>query len=96
LGADEATALINKDEQRTGLQPPKYAFTPKKVVTLVYPAASRSTYRLEQQVSSELERHTNSTRKDKQNAIHGHCQNHERLRRRRLPPDEFGDHEKVT
>jgi hypothetical protein len=45
LGADEATALINTDAQRTGLQPPKYAFTPKKVVTRVDPAPSRSTYR---------------------------------------------------
>ncbi len=35
---------------------------------------------VEQQLSSELERQTNSTRKDKHNAIHGHRQSLERLR----------------
>src|SRR6267378_7167311 len=42
---------------------------------------------VEHQLSSELERQTNSTRKDKQNAIHGHRQSHERLRKRRRTPD---------
>src|SRR5215471_20853644 len=37
---------------------------------------------VEQQLSYELERQPNSTRKDKQNAIHGHRQNHLRKRRR--------------
>src|ERR1700735_5941704 len=35
---------------------------------------------VEHPLSSELERQTNSTRKDEQNAIHGHCQSHGRLR----------------
>jgi len=41
---------------------------------------------VEQQLSSELERQTNSTRKDKQNAIHGHRQSHGRHRKRRRTP----------
>jgi len=47
LGADEATALVITDTQQAGLQPPKYAFalTPKKIVTRVDSASSRSTYR---------------------------------------------------
>jgi hypothetical protein len=41
---------------------------------------------VEQQLSSELERQTNSTLKDKQNAIHGHRQSHGRHRKRRRTP----------
>jgi hypothetical protein len=46
LGADEATALVIADTQQAGLQPPTYAFAPpKKIVSRVDSAPSRSTYR---------------------------------------------------
>src|SRR6202007_599350 len=52
---------------------------------------------VEQQLSCELERQTNSTQKDKQNAIHGHRQSHERLRKRRRTPRSpaHGRHEQI-
>src|SRR5216684_6429060 len=52
---------------------------------------------VEHQLSSELERQTNSTRKDKQNAIHGHRQSHKRLRKRRRTPRSpaHGRHEQI-
>src|SRR5215831_3337257 len=52
---------------------------------------------VEHQLSSELERQTDSTRKDKQNAIHGHRQSHERLRKRRRTPRSpaHGRHEQI-
>jgi len=43
LGADEATALVITDTQQAGLQPPKYALPPKKIVTRVDPAPPPST-----------------------------------------------------
>jgi hypothetical protein len=47
LGVDEATALVITDTQQAGLQPPTYALRPhpKKIVTRVDSAPSRSTYR---------------------------------------------------
>src|SRR6516162_5304667 len=52
---------------------------------------------VEQQLSSELERQPNSTQKDKQNAIHGHRQSHERHRKRRRTPRSpaHGRHEQI-
>src|SRR5215469_4626238 len=52
---------------------------------------------VEQQLSYELERQPNSTRKDKQNAIHGHSQSHERHRKRRRTPRSpaHGRHEQI-
>ena len=81
LGADEATALVITDTQQAGLQPPKYAFAPRKKSR--HPCRSCTSsfdISVEQQLSSERERQTNPTRKDKQNAIHGHRQSLERLR----------------
>src|SRR5258708_13921131 len=50
---------------------------------------------VDHQLSSELERQTNSTRKDKQNAIHGHRQSHERKRRRAPRSPAHGRHEQI-
>src|ERR1700722_4400315 len=97
-GVDEAAALVITDRQKAGLQPPTYAFaptqkksSPRRFGTFWFDAS------VEHQLSSELERQTNSTRKDKQNAIHGHRQNHERLRKRRRTPRSpaNGRHEQI-
>jgi hypothetical protein len=73
LGVDEATALVITDTQQAGLQPPTYAFAPTKKNRHPCRFGTFSfDVSVEHQLSSELERQTNSTRKDKQNAIHGH------------------------
>jgi hypothetical protein len=82
LGTDEVTALVITDTQQAGLQVPKYAFAPpkkdkiqKKTTKTRHPCRSCTSsfdVSIEQKLSSKLKPQTNSTRKDKTNAIHGH------------------------
>jgi hypothetical protein len=67
-----ATALVITDTQQAGLQ--KYAFEPPKSRHPCRFCTFSFDVWVEQHLSYELERQPNSTRKDKQNAIHGHRQ----------------------
>jgi hypothetical protein len=87
LGVDEATALVITDTQQAGLQPPTYAFAPaQKKSSPVSIRTFSFNVSVERQLSSELERQTTSTRKDKQNAIHGHRQSQVRAPKTKAQP----------
>src|SRR5215831_20268354 len=95
-GANKLTAPVITETQQAGLQPPKYPFaTPKKPSPACRSCTSSFDISVEQRLSSELERQTNSTRKDKQNAIHGHGQSQLRKRRRTARSPTHGRHEQI-